>query len=74
MQLLFVEHSPHSGGLLGLFVDVRPQSWLPSGDGLSYGAKGVREQAKPLPPPPAHSIAYPTLAQLSAPTRICAGA
>lgn len=48
MQLLLIEHSPHAGGLLRLLVDVRPQGWLPSGDGLGYGAKERGEQARSL--------------------------
>lgn len=40
MQLLLVQHSPNTGGLLWLLVDVGPQGWLPGGDGLGCEARG----------------------------------
>lgn len=41
MQLLLVQHSPHTGGLFGLLVDVGPQGRLPGRDGLGCGARGA---------------------------------
>lgn len=41
VELLLVQHSSNAGGLLGLFVDVGPQGWLPGGDGLSCKARGT---------------------------------
>lgn len=41
VQLLLVQHSPNTGGLLRLLVDVGPQGRLPGRDGLGCEARGT---------------------------------